>query len=289
MHETLWGVDRDRLERSCTSQGDWIRFGCGSPGLERAEVHLATVAFEPHRHDTYALGITTDGVQTFSYRGTRHVGLPGQLHFLYPDELHDGAAGTRAGFGYRILYVAPELIRAALGGAALPFVTDPVQPVTPSTAFLAQLLADVDDPRDELAQVGLVVAVADALRAFGDAPSRGRSTFDERAVERVRGHLAAHAAEQIPASTLERLADADRFTIARQFRRAYGTSPDRYRTLRRVELARRAIERGVPLVRAAHEAGFADQAHMTRHFKRAYGLTPGRWARTVASAGVARG
>src|SRR5438128_12599601 len=35
------------------------RFGVGTLGLERAEVYLSTRAFEPHRHDTYAIGITT--------------------------------------------------------------------------------------------------------------------------------------------------------------------------------------------------------------------------------------
>ncbi len=51
-------------------------------GLERAEVYLSTCAFERHRHDTYAIGIITAGVQTFRYRGTRRVCLRGQLHVL---------------------------------------------------------------------------------------------------------------------------------------------------------------------------------------------------------------
>jgi AraC-like DNA-binding protein len=100
----------------------------------------------------------------------------------------------------------------------------------------------------------------------------------------VRDYLVAHAAEQTPASILENIAGIDRFTIARQFRWAFGTSPDRYRTLRRLALARAAIESGQSLARAAAESGFADQSHMTRQFKRTYGLTPGRWmALTSAS------
>lgn len=83
---------------------------------------------------------------------------------------------------------------------------------------------------------------------------------------------------------LERIAGTDRFTIARQFRRAFGTSPDRYRTMRRVALARTCLESGLPLAQVAAEAGFADQSHMTRQFKRAYGLTPAHWAKAVAAA-----
>jgi hypothetical protein len=130
MPGTLWGAEAGRLERSCSPRPDSVRFGAGAPGVERAAVYLSATAFAPHRHDTYAIGITTAGVQTFRYRGARRVCLPGQLHILHPDETHDGAAATGAGFGYRILYLAPELIRDARGGRALPFVADPVQDLT---------------------------------------------------------------------------------------------------------------------------------------------------------------
>src|SRR5437763_4830671 len=153
MRETLRGVDGDRLERSCGPRRDSIRFGPSAPGLERADVYLATYAFEPHRHDTYTIGITTSGVQTFRYRGERHVSLPGQLVILHPDETHDGSPGTDEGFGYRALYVAPELVREALGDAELPFVANPVHVASPP---LASLLADVEQPVSDLAGVEIV-------------------------------------------------------------------------------------------------------------------------------------
>ncbi len=77
---------------------------------------------------------------------------------------------------------------------------------------------------------------------------------------------------------LERVADLDRWTLARQFRTAFGTSPSRFRTLRRLDRVRESIKKGSNLAEAAIEAGFADQSHMSRQFKLAYGLTPARWA-----------
>src|SRR5689334_9727544 len=126
MPQTLGDIGVGGLERSGGRRSDSIRFGAKAYGVERAEVYFSTSAFEPHRHDTYAIGITTAGVQIFRYRGLRRICLPGQLHVLHPDETHDGAAGTDDGFGYRILYIAPELVRDALDGAALPFVAEPV-------------------------------------------------------------------------------------------------------------------------------------------------------------------
>jgi AraC-like DNA-binding protein len=281
MRETLRGADLDRLERSCTRSRDSIRFGAAAPGLEWAEVRLATCAYAPHRHDTYAIGITLAGVQTFRYRGERRVSLPGELHVLHPDETHDGAPGTDAGFAYRILYVAPDLVCRALGGHGLPFVWDPVQRPRPATAALARLLDAIDEPVDDLRRSEIAVTVADALRCLAGQRVRDDGAVDLAAVERVREHLATHASTATPAAELERIAGVDRFAIARQFRRAYGTSPGRYRTMRRLALARAAILRGESLAETAATAGFADQSHMTRQFKRAYGLTPGRFATAV--------
>jgi AraC-like DNA-binding protein len=285
MGETLGGVHGGGLERSCGRRQDSIRFGPTAPGVERAEVYL-TSAFEPHRHDTYAVGTTTSGVQIFTYRGERRVCLPGQLHVLHPDETHDGAAGTGDGFGYRIFYLAPELVREALDGAALPFVADPVQQATSARRVMASLLAGIDEPISDLARVEIVASVADTLRTLSGRPDGGPVTIDARAVELARAYLTAHACEQTPASVLEQITGTDRFTLTRHFRRALGTSPDRFRRMRRLALVRRAIERGVPLVQAAADAGFADQSHMTRQFKEAYGLPPSRWVRAVRAAAL---
>lgn len=253
-----------------------------APGIERAQVHLRGFGYALHRHDTYAIGVTTSGVQVFQYRGVRHVCLPGQAHVLHPDELHDGGPGTVDGFGYRILYLAPELIRAALDRGALPFVSRPVQPLTPALLPLLSFLRP-GEALDELARDTLLTTVADLLLALGDAPARRAPVaIDHPAMDRVRAYLSAHAADQVRSHDLEAIAGADRYSIARQFRAVFGTSPDRYRTQRRLEWARAAIERGEPLAGVAAEAGFADQSHLTRQFKRTYGMTPARWARLTA-------
>src|SRR5260370_8649895 len=129
----LRGAD-DRLERLCggSSGGDGrarsarIRIGSGGEGIERLEAHFVGQAFAPHRHDTYAIGVTLAGVQTFRYRGEQRTSLPGQLHILHPDEVHDGGSGTDEGFAYRILYIDPRLIGQALCGRPLPFGRSPV-------------------------------------------------------------------------------------------------------------------------------------------------------------------
>jgi len=272
----LPGLDPGELEAS--GGADRILLEAPAHGVERAQVRLRGVAYAPHRHDTYAIGITTSGVQVFAYRGVRHVCLPGEVHILHPDEVHDGGPGTPDGFSYRILYVAPELVGAVLGGP-LPFVGRAVQPLTPALAPLLAFLRP-GEALDELGRDTLLTTVADLLLALGDgSPRRQARAVDVPAMEQVRAYLAEHAAGPVHSRDLEAIANADRYSIARQFRATFGTSPDRYRTQQRLQSARGAIERGESLARVAAEAGFADQSHLTRQFKRTYGFTPARWAR----------
>src|SRR5580698_8833560 len=180
MLPTVRSADAQGLERSCDRRSDSIRFGPSAYGVERAEVSISTRGFDPHRHDTYGIGVTTAGVATFYYRGAQRVCMLGQLQVLHPDETHDGGPGTEDGFSYRILYIPPELVRSALGGRALPFVANPVQDPKPKARPLVALLADLDDPISELSCAEIAVAVADCLLSFSDSSDRRRGTVDIR-------------------------------------------------------------------------------------------------------------
>jgi AraC-like DNA-binding protein len=251
--------------------------GRGSEGIERLEAALKGQSFSPHRHDTYAIGLTLAGVQTFRYRGVRRYSLPGQCHILHPDEVHDGAPGTEGGFRYRILYLDPVLVQETLGGKSLPFVSEPVVTFSARRLFSFRRLWDLDDEIEELGRAEIVDLALEALMAACGRPL-GSGRLSMEGLNRARAMIAADPAKRHSLDTLEKVAKLDRWTLARQFRAAFGTSPSRYRTMRQLNIVRHQIASGVPLVEASFRAGFADQSHMTRQFKKAFGLAPGHWA-----------
>ena len=269
------------LERSCKGVGerDGIVQAPSSAGIERIEARFRGTGFEPHRHDTYALGITMSGVQTFHYRGAFRTSLPGNVIVLHPDEVHDGAAGTEDGLRYRMLYLPPEKLLEAKGGTdGLPFVPDPVVTDAEFLHVLAEALCDLDGTPEDLALDDMIIRLAAALQRHGDDRkfSRG-SPVARHAVLRCRDYLRNNCDRAVSSEELEAVGGLDRYTTARHFRRLLGTSPHRYLVMRRLERAKIMLLQGGGLAEAAAAAGFADQAHFTRHFKRAFGLTPGRW------------
>lgn len=262
------------LERSCGKR-DWVRAGTARPGFERAAASFQSIAFAPHRHDSYAIGVTTRGVQSFGYRGTMQHSLGGCAFVIHPDEKHDGRPGTPDGYAYRILYVAPRLIADALGSRRLPFWREAVSREPRLRRAILAALDETDAPLDDLRFDGMIAALADALAAHDPASCERLEPACERAMRIARECL--DAAAPVSSATLERLTGLSRFALARHFRRRFGTSPHRYATMRRLERAKRLLEAGAPLAQAAAACGFADQSHMTRQFRQAYGLPPGAW------------
>jgi AraC-like DNA-binding protein len=272
---------RSRHERLCKcAPNDQINIVPGAAGIERLEAHLHGQAFSPHRHDTYAIGITLSGVQTFHFRGERWRCLPSQCHILHPDEMHDGWAENNESFTYRIVYVAPWLVQEAIQGKPLPFVRRPVV----DAARLDRLTCDVwnlEENLDDVARIELVVAVTDLLVNMSSNSATKCGPLAIRRLSRVRDLIATAPTERRSIEELERVADLDRWTLARQFRAAFGTSPSRFRIMRQLDHFRHLVMDGASLSMASSAAGFADQSHMSRHFKSAYGLTPGQWMSVI--------
>jgi AraC-like DNA-binding protein len=250
-------------------------------GVELFSAWFAGAPYAKHRHDTYAVGVTDRGVQVFDYRGSVHASRAGQVVVLYPDEAHNGRAGTAEGFGYRIVYAEParlaEAVRVLRGRAwPLPFVREPVS-VNPrlaraiDAAFRARL--------EPLAVDGVMLDLAEGLAAgalHGAGPVASRRV-DVAAVQRARQFLDAERTRVVRSAELEAITGLTRYDLARQFRIVLGTSPYRYLLMRRLEFARQRMHAERPLVEVACDAGFADQAHFTRTFKAAFGLTPARY------------
>ncbi|HWA49855.1 MAG TPA: AraC family transcriptional regulator [Dongiaceae bacterium] len=269
-----------RLERSCdTEVSDWIRIAPSAPGIDRAEICFTRRGYAPHRHDTYAIGFTAAGVQAFRYRGVNERSVAGQIFVLHPDELHDGRPAIDSGFRYRSLYIEPRLIHEALDHARpLPFVRRAVSRDRRLAAAILPALDDLASPLDEMQRDQIITDLAEALSAVdGSAPGKRLRAPDRRAVTRARAYLDANRLRNVGSGELESVTGLTRFELARHFRVAFGTSPYRYLTLRRLDHAKAMICAGGNLADTALTCGFADQSHMTRHFKRAFGLSPAHW------------
>ncbi len=258
------------------SRNDWFLRAPDVGGLQRFEAFFAGHGYDLHRHDTYAIGHTLAGVQSFQYRGGWRHSLPGATIVLHPDEAHDGEAGTESGFQYRMMYIEPALIQQMLGGQPLPFIKTGLSNDPRLFAATGALLRSLDCPLDPLEEQDALFDLAQAMSTVCGAPGK-RSGFDYVAAQRAREYIHGALDRTVTLDELAQHSGRDRWSLSRDFRLLFGTSPYRYLTMRRLDMARALLIQGQTLVSAALIAGFTDQSHMTRQFRKTYGLPPARW------------
>jgi AraC-like DNA-binding protein len=274
------------LERSCVpAERDRIVAAPSNPGIERIQAQFKGTAFEPHRHDTYGLGVTMRGVQTFAYRGERRYSLPGRVIVLHPGELHDGGAATDDGLLYRMLYMEPQRLLEGLGeaGTSLPFIDDPIIEDGALAALLMSALADLDQTLDELFLDDFMVRLGSGLAVHARQLQKPLGSIAWNRARAARDYLEAHALRGVGSKELEEVTGLDRFALSRHFRAAFATSPHRFLLMRRLQWAKAMIADGEPLAEVAAATGFADQSHLTRHFKKTFGMAPGAWSAMIGA------
>lgn len=252
-----------------------------APGnLERIEACFSDAAYAPHRHDTYAIGMTLQGVQRFDYRGSTRNSLPGQVVVLHPDELHDGRPGTHAALRYRAMYLAPAQIQEILGGRALPFIEGGISTDSRLRLRVLALLMDYDRPLSELEQQDALYDLTYCLLELSGG-TRPIHSLNRTAAVAARNFIEHRIEQGFSLADLELATKHDRWQLSRDFRAMFGTSPYRYLVARRLDRARRMMLAGVSISEAAIGSGFSDQSHFGRLFKKSFGLTPNAWIRAT--------
>jgi AraC-like DNA-binding protein len=257
---------------------DWFRTRRDEQrGVEALRAGLHSHAYSRHAHETYAIGVTEAGSQSFWCRGVRHRTRPGSVILFAPLDLHDGHASTADGVVYRMLYLDAGLLdataqeRGRLAGFRAAVAEHP-----PLAAAILRYAREIDGEEDALAASEAYLGLVEALVGLA---GEGRPLGERLppSLARVRELMHEAMEERLTVEDLAAVAGLGRFQLLRAFSRRFGLPPSAYLRTIRLEAAKRRLAAGDAPADVAAAVGFVDQPHLTRLFKRAYGITPGAY------------
>lgn len=255
-------------------------------GIDCLSATFRTHVYPPHMHETYVIGTIESGREKVSALGMKGHAVPGDLVFVMPQDVHDGAPAD-GGYSYRMTYPGEAFLRDLAEAVtrrpvtAAPFFRDPVVHDPEGARLFSAAHHALEAGRDGLAGEELL------LRAYArtlvlHAGVRPATEGDEAGpVRRVRDLIEARHQEDLCLADLAAEAGWSRHHLIRAFRRAVGLTPHAYLIDVRVRRAQDRLRAGIPLATVAAETGFADQAHLTRAFKARIGVPPGAYRRAV--------
>jgi AraC family transcriptional regulator len=114
-----------------------------------------------------------------------------------------------------------------------------------------------------------------------EAPVRGGLAAWQQRI--VTAYIEEHLCEQIPLTTLSRLARLSTYHFCRAFKQSFGVPPHRYHTNRRIERAKVMLaERKHSVTEVGLTLGFSETSSFTAVFRKVTGQTPSRYHRNLA-------
>lgn len=241
----------------------------------QALVIQSSRSFGRHTHDQFGIGLLLQGGQSSHSCQGKVQAVPGNCITVHPDEVHDGIPLGDQPRCWFMLYMDPAVVAGV--ASAYEFA----RPVLNDARIRASMLAM---HRTLASGAGDALLVEqECLRLLGrSAGSPAGKIEAPTRLRHARQLIDDACSTQLTLAELARAADMNKFELVRGFGRVFGLTPHAYLMQRRIQLARTLLASGASVIRAAADAGFADQSHLTRLFTRTLAITPAAYRRAFA-------
>lgn len=254
----------------------------GVDGVEFLKGRYRNFTYAPHSHDSYMVGLISQGAIEVADPRSCTVVSQGQVTLYNVDHLHWGRPIDTLGWTIFATYVPTDTldrIARDIGlrrRGTLCFSESAV--VNPGLASkIAALFLHPDTDHEGLTRGSLLFdVIAESLTCHSESSAPLPNTcFEHRAVTVARDYLEGNFSENISLDALAKECGIGRFWLIKAFKSHWGIPPYAYLTNVRVRHALGLLRDGQALAEVAFACGFSDQSHLTRMFKRSIGVTPG--------------
>lgn len=243
--------------------------------IELVAVAYNQRSFPVHTHDQYVVGVVESGAERLEIDGSAHLIRTGDMITIDPGVAHSNHTLGSEVLRYRVFYLPREIVARHSSRQSLRFESP-----KRANAAASKRLVDLHKwfERGGGCSLEEEAAVAELVEAAFGASSRQGSDIElPEAILRAQGFIDAHYNENFTLDDVACVAGLSKFHLVRRFTRAFGLSPQAYRTQKRIHEAKRLVLSGAPLIEVAGLLGFSDQSHLTRQFQSFVGVSPARY------------
>lgn len=226
-------------------------------------------AYKPHVHNELSLGYIIEGSTDLTLNDrTIHYGS-GDGVIIPPLMTHRCAPNDINCWAYIMLFVDPGYYSDAVSFSQAKKLTG--NQVRKLIGLIRQLL--IEKIPDTLENI-----LIELLIEFGEKDISERTSIDTSdIVKTIHDYILNHVNDNITLDKLQQISGLNKFSIIRNFKKLYITTPAAYHLQYRVAEAKRLLSKGADVFDICEELRFYDQAHLIREFKKMYGITPGTY------------
>ncbi|WP_226372213.1 AraC family transcriptional regulator [Sulfurospirillum diekertiae] len=237
----------------------------------------STNTFSSHFHDTYAIGITHEGMFKSHHERQIISAYERTTRIINPGEIHGGDSYA---WKYTNFYPSVELLSTLYeqmyGEKKIPIfeqhIIEDAELYTKLAAFFHTIYANEEPMHSESK---LIDALSYLIAHYAQkATSYLFTCKDPKAMSVVIDYIHDNLGSDITLDALASTAHVSKYHFLRLFKNHTGLTPHQYIIAGRVCKAKTLVIKGESLSQVALQAGFSDQSHFIRSFRKIYGYSP---------------
>lgn len=245
-------------------------------GIEAKEATFQQKNFPAHYHDTYSIGIITQGYEKIHLVGKDIVAHANSVIVINPYELHANTYFNADAWDYKCLYVSADVMCAVGKVSFLPYF--PTELI--DDAQLAQSLRLFFAGRQDVDSLACLLRYL--IQNYAEQkPTQELNTSALTPILEAQQYLTTHCQDKIDLATVATKYHLSKCQFIRNFKKQTGLTPISYLLMHRINQAQKLIREGFSLTEAGLAVGFYDQAHFIKYFQKYIGISPMQYKKGV--------
>jgi len=241
-------------------------------GVEIKRCRYDPHSYKSHVHHELSLGYIIEGSTDLTLKDRTIHYVRGDGVIIPPLMTHRCAPNDIEHWAYDILFVDPAYYGGLVWFSEAKKLTG--DQVRKLEDFFEQLI--MEKSPDTLENVLIELLLEFGEIGIGEDPI---NTIDT--IKRLHDYIINNVNDEITLDKLQQISGLNKFTIIRNFKKLYLTTPAAYHLQYRVAEAKRLLSRGADVFEICGKLKFYDQAHLIREFKKMYGITPGAYIEQI--------
>lgn len=237
-------------------------------GVEIKRCRNIPHAYKSHVHNELSLGFIEAGSTHLTFNDRTIIYESGDGVIIPPLMTHRCAPDDIGHWAYVMLFIDPRYYNEVVSFCQAKKL--PGNQTKKLICFIEELLLEKDP--DTLENI-----LIDLLLEFGEKDVADLATDSADSAKLVHDYILDHVHDLITLDKLQQISGLNKFSLIKNFKKLYITTPAAYHLQARVAEAKQLLSNGADVLDICAALRFYDQSHFIREFKKMYGVTPGTY------------
>ncbi len=229
--------------------------------------------FPIHSHETFCISVITKG----TFGENELMAASGTILISHPDELHFNSLVNNNLYDMKTFFINKDVLTYSSGSKDICFANKIIDSPKLYNYFNQLPVLENRESNDSSFEKIMQNGLNELVNNHGCSSPYEPTIFDSALAE-VKLYILEHIDEKITLLNLARIVNMDKYKFIRWFKKNAGLTPFEFIIMTRIELAKKMINNGKPIINVALDSGFYDQSNFSNYFKRFVGISPKKYS-----------